>query len=200
MLELVGSTVGSCPKEHGHGRRCCRLWRWSRSDWLQTVAQRSTFTFHSAPWMWEQTQSSGQLLLCVQGVRHFRSLGVQCLVLLHGPTRQAAHILPRDQTVRRTTLTSPAGAYKYHELRSEGAPAAEWLTAAGCVTCVLRYRLAPSYPWPAPRDDLFSAVAYLQSPRAAATWRVDATRISLVGFSAGKSPSFVLLLHLKLGL
>ena len=52
------------------------------------------------------------------------------------------------------------------------------------VALLLRYRLPPDHPWPAARDDLLAALDYACSAEAA-RWRIDPSRLSVLGFSAG---------------
>ena len=60
-----------------------------------------------------------------------------------------------------------------------------------CVAVVLRYRLPlctppePRYPWPAARDDLLAAVAYMQSQAAQTRWNIAPGKLGILGFSAG---------------
>ena len=63
---------------------------------------------------------------------------------------------------------------------------AEWnhrWAARGYAVASVSYRLAPKWIWPAQRDDVLAAVAWLKAH--AATINVDATRLVLLGRSAG---------------
>jgi acetyl esterase/lipase len=53
----------------------------------------------------------------------------------------------------------------------------------GCVVASVEYRLAPEHPYPAPLDDCYTALKWLFAH--ANTLQVDATRIAVMGVSAG---------------
>ncbi|WP_437205795.1 alpha/beta hydrolase [Planctomicrobium sp. SH664] len=57
------------------------------------------------------------------------------------------------------------------------------LTEAGFACFSINYRLAPEHRWPAFADDVQTAIRWLK--RHAADYRVDASRIALIGDSAG---------------
>ena len=82
-------------------------------------------------------------------------------------------------------LVVPGGSYRWLNVEKEGRPPATWLAELGVVACVLRYRLPPAHPWPAARNDLHLAVAFVLSANAARDLLVDATRVGIIGFSAG---------------
>jgi len=63
------------------------------------------------------------------------------------------------------------------------APLLAPLTAAGFACFSINYRLAPKHRWPAGRDDVLAAVRWTKAH--AARFRADATRLALVGYSAG---------------
>lgn len=58
-----------------------------------------------------------------------------------------------------------------------------WLARRGYAVAAISYRLAPAHRWPAQRDDVLQAIAFLKT-RASALG-VDATRLVLLGRSAG---------------
>jgi acetyl esterase/lipase len=58
-----------------------------------------------------------------------------------------------------------------------------WLAGRGYAVAAISYRLAPAFPWPAQREDLLAAVAWLKAQ--AAALGVDPTRLVLLGRSAG---------------
>lgn len=58
-----------------------------------------------------------------------------------------------------------------------------WLAGRGYVVAAIDYRLAPQHIWPAQRDDLLAAIAYLKAH--APELGLDATRLVLLGRSAG---------------
>ena len=59
------------------------------------------------------------------------------------------------------------------------------LASRGFAVAAIEYRLAPQFPWPAPRDDAQAAVAWLKAH--AAELQIDPTRLVLFGRSAGGS-------------
>lgn len=58
-----------------------------------------------------------------------------------------------------------------------------WLAGRGYAVAAISYRLAPRFIWPAQRDDVLAAIAFLKSH--AAELRIDPTRLVLLGRSAG---------------
>lgn len=67
--------------------------------------------------------------------------------------------------------------------RTELAHFNHWLARLGYAVAAIDYRLAPTSPWPAQRDDLLAALAYLKIH--AAPLGIDPTRLVLFGRSAG---------------
>ena len=67
--------------------------------------------------------------------------------------------------------------------RTEIAHFNHWLARRGYAVAAIDYRLAPKFPWPAQRDDVLAALAFLKSN--AAVLGLDATRLVLFGRSAG---------------
>jgi acetyl esterase/lipase len=59
------------------------------------------------------------------------------------------------------------------------------LAARGFAVAAVEYRLAPQFPWPAPREDVQAAVAWLKAH--AAELQIDPLRLVLFGRSAGGS-------------
>lgn len=58
-----------------------------------------------------------------------------------------------------------------------------WLAAQGWAVAAISYRFAPQFPWPAQRDDVLAAIAYLKAR--AGELGLDPTRLVLMGRSAG---------------
>lgn len=58
-----------------------------------------------------------------------------------------------------------------------------WLAGEGYNVAAISYRLAPKYPWPAQREDTLLAIDWLKAN--ASELRIDATRLVLMGRSAG---------------
>ncbi len=92
-------------------------------------------------------------------------------------------------------LYQPAGAHRapgvivvhggswQHGDRAELAALNRYLAARGYVVASVGYRFAPQWPFPAARDDVRDAVAFLKAH--AAEYGLDAQRLLLVGRSAG---------------
>lgn len=59
----------------------------------------------------------------------------------------------------------------------------DWLARKGYAVADISYRLAPGAVWPAQRDDVAAAIAFIKGH--ASGWGVDATRLVVVGRSAG---------------
>ena len=106
--------------------------------------------------------------------------------LLRGPRSPALLVFEPETTtdadgLRPAAIVCAGGGYAHMNPR-EGEPVARWLSGRlGLVSAVLRYRL----DWPRARDDLHDAINWLASPEARTTYRIDASRLLLVGFSAG---------------
>jgi acetyl esterase/lipase len=62
-------------------------------------------------------------------------------------------------------------------------PLNRYLAAQGYAVAALNYRLVPAYPFPAARDDVRAAIAFLKAQ--AVELRIDPARIALLGRSAG---------------
>jgi acetyl esterase/lipase len=58
-----------------------------------------------------------------------------------------------------------------------------WLARQGYAVADLSYRLAPQFQWPAPREDVAAAIAFVKAR--AASLGVDPTRLVVLGRSAG---------------
>jgi len=59
----------------------------------------------------------------------------------------------------------------------------DWLARRGYAVASIDYRLAPQFPWPAQRDDLLAAIAFLHAH--ADGLGIDPARLVLLGRSAG---------------
>ena len=77
----------------------------------------------------------------------------------------------------------PGGGYGGLAIDHEGKQVAEWLNSIGVAAFVLKYRLAPAYHEPAPMQDVNRAIRVVRS--GASKWKVDPSRIGLLGFGGG---------------
>lgn len=59
----------------------------------------------------------------------------------------------------------------------------EWLAHSGYAVAAISYRLAPGATWPAQRDDVAAAIAFVKAR--AGDWGVDPSRLVVMGRSAG---------------
>jgi len=59
----------------------------------------------------------------------------------------------------------------------------DWLARGGYAVAAISYRLAPGSVWPAQRDDVAAAIAFVKAH--AAQWGVDPSRLAILGRSAG---------------
>jgi acetyl esterase/lipase len=58
-----------------------------------------------------------------------------------------------------------------------------WLARSGYAVAAISYRLAPGAIWPAQRDDVHAAIAFVKAH--ASAWGVDPSRLVILGRSAG---------------
>jgi acetyl esterase/lipase len=92
--------------------------------------------------------------------------------------------LPR--TMREGTpamVVCPGGGYQNLASNHEGRQVANFLNSLGIAAFVLKYRLGPKYHHPVELGDAARAIRTLRAH--AAEWRLDASRIGIMGFSAG---------------
>jgi acetyl esterase/lipase len=78
-------------------------------------------------------------------------------------------------------VVCPGGGYRRHAPH-EREPVARWLNGLGIAAFVLEYRVAPQRH-PAPLEDATDAIRTVR--QRAAEWRVDPSRVGILGFSAG---------------
>ncbi|MCW0346882.1 alpha/beta hydrolase [Pantoea ananatis] len=88
-------------------------------------------------------------------------------------------VLRPDMANGHVVLIAGGGGYKRIEMAKETWPAAHWLTARGYTAAILRYRL------PAERWGEGNRVALQDALRAMQLLRPQATRLTVLGFSAG---------------
>ncbi len=80
-------------------------------------------------------------------------------------------------------VVCPGGGYQNLASNHEGRQVANFLNSLGIAAFVLKYRLGPKYHHPVELGDAQRALRTLRSH--AQDWRLDATRIGIMGFSAG---------------
>jgi acetyl esterase/lipase len=80
-------------------------------------------------------------------------------------------------------IICPGGGYANLASNHEGRQVANYLNSLGVAAFVLRYRLGPRYHHPIELGDAQRALRTIRSH--AADWRLDPTRIGIMGFSAG---------------
>ena len=92
--------------------------------------------------------------------------------------------LPRTMTASTPAMiVCPGGGYVRLASNHEGRQVASYLNSLGMAAFVLRYRLGPRYHHPIELGDAKRAIRMLRSR--ATEWRLDSTRIGIIGFSAG---------------
>lgn len=92
--------------------------------------------------------------------------------------------LPRTMAAATPAMiVAPGGGYVRLASNHEGRQIAAYLNSLGMAAFVLRYRLGPRYHHPIELGDAQRAIRMLRSH--AAEWRLDSSRIGIMGFSAG---------------
>ena len=80
-------------------------------------------------------------------------------------------------------VVCPGGGYGALASNHEGRQVASYLNSLGVAAFVLRYRLGPRYHHPIELGDAQRAIRLVRSH--ASDWRIDPSRIGIMGFSAG---------------
>jgi acetyl esterase/lipase len=75
------------------------------------------------------------------------------------------------------------GGYLFGSALVEDARLNRWVEQSGCVAVSVEYRLSPETAYPGPLEDCYAALTWMASN--AAELGIDATRIAIVGQSAG---------------
>ncbi|QMV44117.1 alpha/beta hydrolase [Cohnella cholangitidis] len=88
---------------------------------------------------------------------------------------------PVNEAGRGAVIVCPGGGYGMRA-DHEGEPIALWLNSIGIPAFVLRYRVAP-YQYPCALKDVQRAVRYVRHH--ADKWGINASKIGVLGFSAG---------------
>lgn len=107
--------------------------------------------------------------------------------------KKECKVTPNKKTVRLdcytvgnsapSVLILPGGAYSMVSDFNEGKPFAEYFQAHGYNAFVLWYRVGAAARYPAPMEDVARAMQFIRSH--AADWKLDSTKIALMGSSAG---------------
>lgn len=103
---------------------------------------------------------------------------------------------PRQSSGNLTVIVCPGGSYFWHDSEIEGHEVGRWLQSNGINAFVLNYRTAyvPAFithhrlifrgnRYPDPQDDLCQAIRYIKTN--AEKYHVDASKVGVMGFSAG---------------
>jgi acetyl esterase/lipase len=80
-------------------------------------------------------------------------------------------------------VVCPGGGYGHLAIGHEGREIGEWFNSLGLAAFVLKYRIAPRYRHPAPLDDAQRALRLVRAR--AQEWKIDPSRLGIIGFSAG---------------
>jgi acetyl esterase/lipase len=98
----------------------------------------------------------------------------------------AVYPAPRDKANGAAVVVCPGGGHHILAYDLEGTEVATWLNSIGVTGIVLKYRVPfrnSQQRWQAAVQDAQRAMSLTRSK--AETWRVDPTRIGILGFSAG---------------
>ncbi|MGA3068364.1 MAG: alpha/beta hydrolase [Tepidisphaeraceae bacterium] len=87
-----------------------------------------------------------------------------------------------DKTTGAAIIIFPGGAYNHYGIH-EGIPVAQWLNSLGITSFILKYRLGPKYHHPIEMQDAQRAIRLIRSQ--SETFKIDPTRLGVLGFSAG---------------
>jgi acetyl esterase/lipase len=80
-------------------------------------------------------------------------------------------------------IVCPGGSYMRLAMDHEGKQVADWMNMIGITAFVLKYRLGPKYHHPVMLIDAQRAIRYVRS--LAPALKLDASRVGIMGFSAG---------------
>ena len=94
------------------------------------------------------------------------------------------YLAPADQASGTAIIVCPGGGYGHLSLDHEGSEVARWLNSLGVNAFVLDYRHhGKGYDHPAPIQDAQRAIRTVRAN--AEKWKIDPTKIGIMGFSAG---------------
>lgn len=121
---------------------------------------------------------------------------VQSTSLVTIPTLSV--FLPKENKSNQTAvLIFPGGGYQHLAIDKEGTKVAEWLNSLGIAAFVVKYRLPSDKIMKnknvGPLQDAQEAIRYVRQN--AAKYNIDATKIGIIGFSAGGHLASTLATH-----
>ena len=88
-----------------------------------------------------------------------------------------------ENSVGKCVLILPGGGYSFVCDTYEGEEVAEFFNSFGVNAFVLRYRIAPDFPYPYPFLDATRAMRYIRAN--ASEFEIDPNKLGIMGFSAG---------------
>jgi len=100
----------------------------------------------------------------------------------HNPTLRV-YLPDQDEANGAAVVICPGGGYRGLAIDHEGQQVAQFFNRFGVAAFVLRYRLAPDYQHPTPLNDAQRAIQFVRAH--AEDYRIDKSRIGVIGFSAG---------------
>lgn len=100
----------------------------------------------------------------------------------HNPTLRV-YLPDADEANGSAVVICPGGGYRGLAIDHEGQQVAQFFNRFGVAAFVLRYRLSPDYRHPTPLNDAQRAVQHLRAN--AEEYRIDKSRVGVMGFSAG---------------
>ena len=106
---------------------------------------------------------------------------------IHNPSL-LVYLPPKDKATGAAMIVAPGGGHQFLSIDTEGTNVAEWLNSIGVAAFVLKYRLArePGSPYKVEIHPYADAQRSIRMIRARAQeWNVDASRVGIMGFSAG---------------
>ena len=106
---------------------------------------------------------------------------------VHNPSL-LVYLPPKDKATGAAMIVAPGGGHQYLSIDTEGTNVAQWLNSVGVVAFVLKYRLArePGSTYKVDVHPYAVAQRAIRTLRArAGEWNIDASRIGIMGFSAG---------------
>lgn len=101
-----------------------------------------------------------------------------------------------DRASGAAIIVCPGGGYRALAPH-EGHDVAVWLNSIGVTAVVLKYRLGPKYQHPVMMQDALRAIRFTRSK--AAEWKIDPSRVGIMGFSAGGHLASTVATHFDTG-